>query len=62
VVRASLAAGGMAGALAADAALHVTCRAHGALPHLLVFHLGGVVLVAVAAMAVMSSVRVPSRR
>ena len=59
---ASLAAGGMAGALAADAALQLTCEAHGALPHLLAFHLGGVALVAVAAVAVLRSVRVPSRR
>ena len=48
-------------ALAADAALQLTCHAHGALPHLLSFHLGGVVLVAAAAAAVIRSARVTSR-
>ncbi len=51
-VRNTLAMGGLAGALAADAALQLTCDAHGSLPHLLSFHLGTVVLVAVAAAAV----------
>lgn len=60
-VRSTLAMGGLAGALAADAALQLTCHAHGALPHLLAFHLGGVLLVAAAAAAVMRSARVPSR-
>ena len=36
-----------AGALAGDAALHLTCRAHASLPHLLVFHLGGIIVAAV---------------
>ena len=60
-VRSTLAMGGLAGALAADAALQLTCHAHGALPHLLAFHLGGVLLVAAAAVAVVRSARVTSR-
>lgn len=36
-----------AGALAGDAALHLTCQAHESLPHLLVFHVGGILLAAV---------------
>lgn len=60
-VRNTLAMGGLAGALAADAALQLTCHAHGSLPHLLSFHLGAVVLVAAAAVAVVRSARVPSR-
>ncbi|HUK67087.1 MAG TPA: hypothetical protein VLV17_09690 [Anaeromyxobacteraceae bacterium] len=40
----AFAAGAAAGALAADAALEVTCGAHGSLPHVLSFHVGGVVL------------------
>ena len=58
-VRNTLAIGGLAGALAADAALQLTCHAHGSLTHLLSFHLGAVVLVAAAAVAVVRSVRVP---
>ncbi|HTT72206.1 MAG TPA: hypothetical protein VMG32_13360 [Anaeromyxobacteraceae bacterium] len=42
----AFAAGAAAGALAADAALEVTCGARESLPHLLVFHLGGVLLAA----------------
>jgi Putative zinc-finger len=49
-VRRSLAAGAVAGALVADAALQVTCGSHDALPHLLAFHVGGVVLVTAAAL------------
>src|SRR5207302_3624825 len=37
-----------AGALAGQAALHLTCPVAHALPHLLVFHLGGVVLASFA--------------
>ena len=37
-----------AGALAGQASLHLTCPAAHALPHLLVFHLGGVVLASLA--------------
>ncbi len=41
-----------AGALAGDAALHLTCRAHASLPHLPLFHLGGIVLAAMLARAI----------
>jgi hypothetical protein len=44
-----LAAAAAAGALAGDAALQVTCSAHGVGLHLLAFHAGGVVLAAAAA-------------
>jgi hypothetical protein len=37
-----------AGALAGQASLHLSCAARHALPHLLVFHLGGVVLASLA--------------
>jgi hypothetical protein len=37
-----------AGALAGQASLHLTCEARHALPHLLAFHLGGVVLASLA--------------
>jgi hypothetical protein len=46
----SVAAGAAAGALGAVAALDITCPAHGALPHLLAFHVAGV-LVAMAGAA-----------
>jgi hypothetical protein len=52
-VRRALAAGGVAGALVADAALQITCRAHEALPHLFTFHVGGVLLVAALAAALL---------
>jgi hypothetical protein len=39
----------VAGALAGDAALHVTCGAHGSLAHLALFHVGGVLLTALLA-------------
>jgi len=48
-VRRSLGAGAVAGALAADAALQITCGAHNAMAHLLTFHAAGVLLVAAAA-------------
>jgi len=51
-VRRSLAAGAVAGALAADAALQITCGAHNAMPHLLTFHAAGVLLVAAVALLV----------
>ncbi|HET9751719.1 MAG TPA: hypothetical protein VFP52_02110 [Myxococcales bacterium] len=38
----SLAAAAAAGALAAQAALHISCLAHGQAPHLWLFHVGGV--------------------
>jgi hypothetical protein len=47
--RSATAAGAAAGALAADAALQVTCAAQDAVPHLLAFHVGGVLLAAVGA-------------
>jgi hypothetical protein len=45
----ALAGGAMAGALAADAALQVTCGVHLALAHLAAFHVAGVAAVAVLA-------------
>jgi len=52
-LRRSLATGALAGALVADAALQITCGSHDALPHLLAFHVGGVLLVAAAALPVL---------
>lgn len=46
------AAGAAAGALGGAAALQITCRAHTALPHLLVFHVTGVLLASAAAATV----------
>ena len=45
----AVAAGAAAGAVAGAAALQLTCLAHTSLPHLLVFHVGGVLLAAAAA-------------
>ena len=47
--RAAIAAAAAAGALAGDAALQVTCAARDAIPHLLAFHVGGVLLAVVGA-------------
>jgi hypothetical protein len=47
--RSAIAAAAAAGALAGDAALQITCEAHGAAPHLLAFHVGGVILAAAGA-------------
>jgi hypothetical protein len=47
--RSAVAAAAAAGGLAGDAALQVTCAAHTAVPHLLAFHVGGIVLAAAAA-------------
>jgi hypothetical protein len=47
--RLAVAAAAAAGALAGDAALQLTCAAHAAVPHLLAFHVGGVVLAAAGA-------------
>jgi hypothetical protein len=47
--RHALPAAAVAGALAGDAALQITCGAN-ALPHLLVFHVGGVLVVAAGAL------------
>ncbi|HEY6001519.1 MAG TPA: hypothetical protein VIV57_01515, partial [Anaeromyxobacter sp.] len=45
----AMAAAAAAGALAGDAALQLACPARAAMPHLLAFHVGGVVLAAAAA-------------
>ena len=47
--RSAIAAAAAAGALAGDAALQVTCAAHTSVPHLLAFHVGGVLLAIAAA-------------
>ncbi len=47
----SLGTAAAAGALAAQAALHLTCGAHGEAPHLWVFHVGGVAAAALAGWA-----------
>jgi hypothetical protein len=51
----------LAGALAANAALQITCQVHGALPHHVVFHLGGVLVVAGMAAALVWSARASAR-
>lgn len=48
----SVAAGAASGAVAGAAALQLICPAHASLPHLLAFHVGGVLLAAAAAGAV----------
>jgi len=45
----AMAAAAAAGALAGDAALQVTCAAHTSFPHLLAFHVGGIVIAAAGA-------------
>jgi hypothetical protein len=47
--RSAVAAAAAAGALAGDAALQLTCAARDAIPHLLAFHVGGVLLAVVGA-------------
>jgi hypothetical protein len=47
--RPAIAAAAAAGALAGDAALQVTCAAHTALPHVLVFQVGGILIAAAGA-------------
>jgi hypothetical protein len=47
--RSAIIAAACAGALAGDAALQVTCAAHTAVPHLLAFHVGGILLAAAGA-------------
>jgi hypothetical protein len=49
--RSAIAAAAGAGALAGDAALQVTCAAHTAAPHLMAFHVGGVLLAIAGASA-----------
>jgi hypothetical protein len=44
----AVAAGAAAGALGGVAALQLTCSGHTALPHLVVFHVGGVLLATAA--------------
>jgi hypothetical protein len=46
--RVAMAAAAAAGALAGDAALQLACPARAAMPHLLAFHVGGLVLAAAA--------------
>jgi hypothetical protein len=53
----ALGGGAVAGALAADAALQITCAAHGEVPHLLAFHVGGVLLAAGVAAGLMARSR-----
>ncbi len=50
--RSAITVAAAAGALAGDAALQVTCAAHTAVPHVLAFHVGGVILAAAAASVV----------
>lgn len=57
--RSAVAAGAAAGALAGDAALQVTCAARTAVPHLLAFHVGGVLL-AVALASLLWRAREPA--
>jgi hypothetical protein len=47
-LRPGLGAWAVAGALAGDATLQITCSHHAALSHLLVFHAGGVLAVLAA--------------
>ena len=56
--RPPLVAAAVAGALAGDAALQVTCAAHAYVPHLLAFHVGGVLLAAAVASVLTRSPRV----
>ncbi len=58
--RYGLAAAAVAGALAGDAALQITCGVRTALPHLLVFHAGGV-LVAAGALLTLRSRLLPAQ-
>jgi hypothetical protein len=55
--RSALAAAAAAGALAGDAALQITCAARAEIPHLLAFHVGGVVVAAAAASLVRRGAR-----
>ena len=52
---------GVAGALAGAAALQITCAAHASLPHLAVFHAGGV-LAALAIAALVARRKAPAAR
>ncbi len=57
LARSAVAAAAAAGALAGDAALQVTCQARDAIPHLLAFHVGGVLLAVVGASVLWGAVR-----
>jgi hypothetical protein len=59
---ASLSASAAAGALAAQAALHLACGAHEQAPHLWVFHVGAVAAAALAGWAVEQRLYVSSAR
>jgi len=58
----SLPAAAAAGALAAQAALHFVCSAHGEAPHLWVFHTGTVAAAAFAGWAIQSRLQASSLR
>lgn len=58
----SLGAAAAAGALAAQAALHISCSARDVAPHLWLFHVGGVVAAAVAAWGIEQRLYVSSAR
>jgi len=57
----AVAAGAAAGAVAGAAALQLTCLAHTSLPHVLTFHVGGVLLAAAFAGVAWALVRPTSR-
>jgi hypothetical protein len=61
-VRGSLAAAAAAGALAAQAALHICCSAHDQAPHLWLFHVGGVAVAAALGWAVQQRLYLSSAR
>lgn len=58
----SLGATAAAGALAAQAALHIACTAHAQAPHLWLFHVGGVLAAALAGWGVQQRLYVNSAR
>ncbi|BDG10788.1 cupin domain-containing protein [Anaeromyxobacter paludicola] len=58
--RSALVVAAAAGALAGDAALQVTCAAHAYTPHLLAFHVGGVLLAVAVASVVTRAPRTAS--
>ena len=61
-LRAALPAAAAAGALSAQAALHLVCQANGEAPHLWVFHVGGVAAAACAGLALESRLHASSVR
>lgn len=60
--RGSLAASATAGALAAQAALHIACSAHLQAPHLWLFHVGGVAVAAALGWALQQRLYLSSAR